>query len=316
MSTIRAVVVDPAAEGRLAIATVAAPIPAPGEALVRVAATSLNRGEVNRAQSAEAGTRIGWDVAGVIEVAASDGSGPREGARVVGFLPTAAWAEVVAVPTHALAVLPDAVTFAQAATLPIAALTALRAIEKGGLPLGRNVLITGASGGAGNFAVQLARAAGATVTGIVRQEAHAASVSAAGAHRVIVSDDGAAAADGGPYDLILDSVGGTLLGTLLGQLAKGGVAVNFGTSAGGEVTFDLRRFFPVGGATLYGLIIFEEVARRPAGPDLGLLAGLIADGRLVPAIEREAPWTAIGSVARDLLDRKFTGKAVLHFGGE
>lgn len=316
MGTIRAVVVDPQAAGRLVFATVAGPTPLANEALVRVAAISLNRGEVNRAMSAEAGARLGWDIAGTIERAAADGSGSQEGARVVGFLPTGGWAEVVAVPTHALAVLPDGVSFAQAATLPIAGLTALRAIEKGGLPLGRNVLITGASGGAGNFAVQLARASGATVTGIVRQGARAASVRAAGAQRVVVSDDGAAAAEYGPYDLILDSVGGKLLGTLLSQLAKGGTAVNFGTSAGRDVTFDLSRFFPVGGATLYGLIIFEEVARHPAGPDLARLAGLIADGRLVPAIEREAPWTEIASVARELLDRRFTGKAVLHVGAE
>ena len=168
MATIRAVVVDPGAPGRRAIGTVAAPTPAAGEAIVRVAATSLNRGEVNRAQSAEVGTRIGWDVAGVIERAAADGSGPREGARVVDFLPTAAWAEVVAVPTHALATLPEGVSFAQAATLPVAGLTALHAVEKGGGLLGRNVLITGASGGVGPVCVAPARIAADRPVSIAR----------------------------------------------------------------------------------------------------------------------------------------------------
>src|SRR5207247_11345890 len=86
-------------------------------------------------------------------------SGPRVGARVVGLLPEGAWAERVAVPTHALAALPDKVTFAQAATLPVAGLTALYALAKRGPLLGRRVLVTGATGGGGYFADQLARLA-------------------------------------------------------------------------------------------------------------------------------------------------------------
>ena len=152
----RAVVVDPEADGRLSVAEVEEPEPAPSEALVRVAAVSLNRGEVRRAAATEAGFRPGWDLAGTVERAASDGSGPREGARVVGFLASGAWAELAAVPTNALAELPEGVSF-EAATLPVAGLTALYALDKDGNLLGRDVLITGASGGAGQFALQLAR---------------------------------------------------------------------------------------------------------------------------------------------------------------
>ncbi len=314
MSQIKAVVVDPQAAGRLVIGTVAAPTPAKDEVLISVAAISLNRGEVNGAMNAAAGARPGWDIAGTIEQAAADGSGPQQGARVVGFLPTGAWAELVAVPTHAVATLPESVTFAQAATLPVAGLTALYALEQGGSLLGRTVLITGASGGAGNFAIQLARAGGARVIGVVRQAAHAESARAAGAHEVVVSDDGAATAQYGPYNLIIDSVGGKLLGTIMGQVAKGGTIVNFGTSAGSDVTFDLRRFFPVGGVNLYGFILFDEVTRHPAAQGLARLAALIADGRLTPHIDREAPWTEIATVARELLDRRYAGKAVLHVG--
>ena len=75
------------------------------------------------------------------------------GARVVGLLPSGAWAELVAVPTNSLAELPESVSFELAATLPVAGLTALYALETGGGLIGRSVLVTGASGGAGNFGI-------------------------------------------------------------------------------------------------------------------------------------------------------------------
>ncbi len=321
----RAVVVDPGVAGRLVVREVGDPEPTTQQAIVRVAAISLNRGEVNGAMNRPAGARPGWDLAGTIERAAADGSGPQEGTRVVGFVPTGnyerhptvpigGWAERVPVGTDALATLPAGVSFAQAATLPVAGMTALIAVEHGGALLGRTVLVGGASGGAGNFAVQLARLGGAHVTGIVRQEAHAEEVRQAGAHRVVVTSDGVAAAEHGPYDLIVDSVGGALLGNLLAQIAIGGTVVTFGSSAGAEVTFDVRPFFLGGGASLYGLILFHEVRRHPANVALARLAGLVADGRLTPQIAVEAPWEEIATVARDLLDRRFTGKAVLHIG--
>src|SRR6266849_4111059 len=142
MNANRAVVVDPEAPGRLVIRPVAEPVPDRSEAVVRVRAFSLNRGEVRRSGMAVAGWRPGWDLAGEVERAAADGSGPRVAARVVGLLPEGAWAERVTVPAHALAELPDKVTFSQAATLPVAGLTALHALEKRGLLLGRRVLVT------------------------------------------------------------------------------------------------------------------------------------------------------------------------------
>src|SRR5262245_15527349 len=165
MSDNHAVVVDPDAPGRLVLRPVAEPVPDRGEAVVHVRAISLNRGEIRRASMAPAGWRPGWDLAGEVERAAADGAGPRAGARVVGLLSEGAWAERVAVPVHALAELPDKVTLAQAATFPVAGLTALYALGKsGGSLVGRRVLVTGATGGVGDFAVQLARLAGAHVT--------------------------------------------------------------------------------------------------------------------------------------------------------
>ncbi|HZO88678.1 MAG TPA: hypothetical protein VFB38_10105 [Chthonomonadaceae bacterium] len=181
MNTNRAVVVDPTASGRLVICEVEPPAPGPSEAVVRVTAISLNRGEVGYSRHAEAGWRPGWDLAGVVEQAAADGSGPKAGARVVGILRGGAWAEYVAVPTNALAELPEAVTFAQAATLPVAGLTALHALMKGGLLLERPVLVTGATGGVGDFALQLGRLSGARAVAHIRHAEQEAEVKEAGA---------------------------------------------------------------------------------------------------------------------------------------
>ncbi|MFL5804323.1 MAG: zinc-binding dehydrogenase [Roseiflexaceae bacterium] len=313
MSIIRGIVVDPQAAGRLAVLPVELAAPAPSEALVRVAAISLNRGELRAVSQAAAGTRPGWDFAGIVGQAAADGSGPAAGTRVVGFLRAGAWAEVIAAPAHALAALPDTVSFAQAATLPIAGLSALYALERGGSLLARNVLITGATGGVGLFACQLARMAGARVVALVRRAEQAASVRDAGAHEVVVSADGAAAETYAPYDVIVDSVGGRVLGSLMGMLRFGGVCVALGASEHANVTFDVRRFFSAGGS-LYGFLIFNEVTRRPVAAGLARLAGLVAEGRLHTSIAVEAPWTEIASVAQQLLDRQFAGKAVLLLG--
>jgi NADPH:quinone reductase len=308
MSGNRAVLVYPEAPGRLVIRPVAEPVADRGEAIVRVRAISLNRGEVRRAGMAAPGWRPGWDLAGEIERAAADGSGPRIGARVVGLLPEGSWAERVAVPTHALAELPDKVTFTQAATFPVAGLTALYALAKGGLLLGRRVLVTGATGGVGDFAVQLARLAGAQVTASARRDEQAPALRQLGAHDVLVGDE---IPPSPKYDLIIDSVGGRTLGTALRALARAGVCVTLGVSASAEVTFDAREFFVAGRTRLYGFYLFTELGSEPASVGLGRLAELVAAGQLACHISVERPWSDIAQVAQDLMDRRFPGKAVL-----
>ncbi|MEH2207315.1 MAG: zinc-binding dehydrogenase [Nostoc sp.] len=312
MSKIRAVIVDPNVPGRLALHEVDAPIPPPNEALVRVAAISLNRGEVRRSTSADAGWRPGWDFAGTVETPAADGSSPPLGTRVVGLLRSGAWGELVSVTTNALAELPASVSFAQAATLPVAGLTAYHALLKGGSLLGRTVLITGASGGVGNFALQLARLSGAKVVGYIRQAGYESIVKEAGAQSVVIGEDLSPAREYGPYHLIVESVGGNTLSTALKLLAPDGVTVLFGTSGGSEVTFDASQFYATAGASLYALILFHELQRESASVGLKRLLNLIETGQLCPHIDVEASWTEIGDLAQQLLDRRFPGKAVLH----
>ncbi len=312
--SIRAVVVDPPSSDKLTLQPTELPAAAAGDVTIRVTAISLNRGEVNRAlNQSEAGARPGWDFVGIVDEAATDGSGPTVGTRVVGMLPTGAWAERIRAPSHAVAALPANVTDAQAATLPVAGLTALHALRQGGLLLGRKVLVDGATGGVGHLAVQLAAAAGAEVYGQVRRAEQKALIAEWCGDRIIVAPDLRAAASSSPYHLILDSVGGTALAAALTMLQANGTCVTFGVSEAPTTTFESGVFFRQGGVRLYGLILFHELRQvEPAGQGLAVLAREVSLGRLRPHIEIEAPWTDIASIARRLMAREFAGKAVLH----
>lgn len=309
--SVRAVVVDPTAPGRLAVRAVSPPEALSSQALVRVQATSLNPGESRRALRAEAGWRPGWDIAGVVERAAADGDGPAVGARVVGKVSGGGWCELVPVETADLAEIPDGVTTSQAACLPIAGLTSLRGLEQGGFLLERNVLITGASGSVGTFACQLARLAGARVTGLVRRPERSDVARGAGAHEVVVGDGAGAASGRGPFDLILESLGGDSLGAAMSMLARDGICVFFGTSASNEVTFDPREFYLRGGGKLYGLALSHEGRKRPLGSDLAMLCRLVGDGRLRVRIDVEDSWHNVGELVRQQVEREVVGKIVM-----
>jgi NADPH:quinone reductase len=314
---VEAIVIDPQSPARVGFRSVEPPVPLATEALVRVRAISLNRGEVVYRVQGAAGTRLGWDLAGVVERPADEGPGPERGARVVGLVRSGAWAEQVAVPVNALAELTPAVTFAQAAALPTAGLTALAAIAHGGSLVGRTVLVTGASGGLGLFTCRLASLAGARVIGQVRQPQSAPLARQAGADHVVTGDDIAATEPFGPYHLIVEQLGGPSLAEAITQLAPGGTCVSAGVStgpAGYQVTVDMARMRRAPGASLHILNLFHELEREPAALGLRRLARLSADGKLVPHIGAEADWREISQVAQALIDRRFSGKAVLHVG--
>jgi NADPH:quinone reductase-like Zn-dependent oxidoreductase len=307
MDTIRALVADPAAPGHLALREVPAPTPRASEAIVAVEAVSLNRGEVRALQQADDGWRPGWDLAGVIVRAADDDTGPPAGTRVVGLAAQGAWAEQVAVPTDVLARLPDAVDAATAATLPVAGLTALRAVELADTVDNRSVLVTGASGGVGRFAIQLAAQLGADVTALVSSLERGERLADLGAASVVV-----AVPEDATFDVVLESVGGDVLGHALHSIAPGGLLVSFGNSSGAPTTFDVTRFYRRGGARLYAFALRDELARSGSGAlDLARLAGTVADGHLDVGIAREAPWTEAPAVVDAFLRREFSGKVVL-----
>ena len=309
----RAVLVDPAAPGCLNISEASDPTPLSNQAVVDVKAISLNLGEVKRARRADLGTHLGWDVAGVVTETAADGSGPRVGTRIVGVVLSGGWAERVAIDTSWMAPIPENVSFADASTLPVAGLTALYALEQGGQLLGRRVLVTGASGGVGLFGVQLAKLSGATVTALVRRTENVELAANAGADVVVVGEDAKEAAQHGRYHCILESVGGQVLTDAMQQVARGGVLVNYGVSAGENVTLNAADFFRTGRVQYYGLYLFTEFGRRPGRDGLRVLAGLISSGQLkAPPFQAEGGLGDLGALAERLFNREISGKAVIH----
>ncbi|MFJ6751533.1 zinc-binding dehydrogenase [Streptomyces sp. NPDC091266] len=297
----RALVVDHSAAGRLALGTVPDPVPGPDEALVKIAAISLNYGELPKSDDAAEGTVPGWDAAGVVERAAANGRGPQPGDRVVTWGLNAGWAELRAVPVGELAVLPAAVTFADAAALPVAGLTALRALRTAGVRPGQRVAITGASGGVGRFAVQLAHLAGAEVYALVGSPARGAGLAALGADHVLTGAEGIDT----PVDVVLDNVGGSLLAELLGHIAPDGKVISIGATSGEPTPIQPYQL------VLNRLTLVGIQAGGDTGADLGHLVRLLAEGRLQPSVDRVDSWEQAGKTALALLDREIRGKAVL-----
>jgi NADPH:quinone reductase-like Zn-dependent oxidoreductase len=186
-------------------------------------------------------------------------------------------------------------------------MTALVALQIGGTPIGQRVLVTGANGGVGRFAIQLAALAQAHVTALVRDPAQAGTLRALGARDVVTALDG-------DFDTIVEGVGGDTLAQALQHVAADGTVVSF-ASTEAETTFPTRALFGrAPGSKLHGLLIFPEL-RRSADRGTRLLttlAGLVAEGKLECSIEREGSWRDAGEHVQALLDRAVGGKIVLH----
>jgi NADPH2:quinone reductase len=301
-----AVVNTPSAPEPVAIREVPEPEPRPNEALVAVHAFSLNRGELRLFQVRPEGWRPGQDIAGVVVRAAADGSGPAAGTRVVALCDWEGWAERAAVPSHRIAPIADNVTFGAAASLPVAGLTALRSLRHGAPLLGKRVLITGAAGGVGNLAVQLAVRSGARVTGVVGSQDRARVLD--GVAVEIVTNIKEAE---GRFGLILEAAGGISLKAAIERVDHRGVVVIFGNSSGEPTEINFRDFAEHQNARIQAFHYFTSEPEERFGPDLALLASLIADGVLVPRIVVHG-WRELARVGPQLRDRQIAGKAVFH----
>jgi NADPH2:quinone reductase len=265
---------------------VAPPAPAPNEALVAVRAFAVNRGELTLVRRRD-GWQPGQDVAGEVIQEAADGSGPAAGERVAGLAEWHGWAEQAAVPTHRLAAVPEGVDFVRAAALPMAGTTAANLVRGGGPLLGARVLITGASGGVGHIAVQLATLGGADVTAVRT----------------------AADAPEGPFDLILESAGGASLDAALARVAPGGTVLIFGNSSREPSTLDFTAMFGHEEATIHSY--FSARHEADAGRLLAMLLDLVAAARLHVEVGFEGSWDRLNEAMDGLSERRFAGKAVL-----
>ncbi|CAF1442931.1 unnamed protein product [Adineta steineri] len=297
-----------AQEGKFIIKEKPYPTPKYNEAIIKVNAVSLNRGEVRRDVNSKEEIFPGWDLSGEVIQAAEDGSGPKNNKRVVGFLSTGAWSQYVAVATNALAELPDDVSDEDASTLPVAGLTALLTLLKGEQLIGKRVLITGSTGGVGVFAIQLAKLSGAYVVALVRNEADVDFIKDFGADEVLVNS----VENAEPFDLILDSVGGDELNELVKITKPFGKIISFGNSFGKPVSaFDISRLYS-SSVTIYGFILFNELKHLPASEGLSKLVNLLHEKKLKTLIEKKDDWKNIQTTADNLIDRKYKGKAVLY----
>ncbi|WP_162830375.1 zinc-binding dehydrogenase [Amycolatopsis palatopharyngis] len=301
-------VVAVAGNGLTRLIEVDSPVPDDDEVLIDVSAISVNRGELHRLRGAQPGWRPGWDFAGTVAASrCHDRTSFIPGQRVFGIAGGGgAWAEQVVVPADHLAPLPADLDDEIATALPVAGLTAQRVLRLAGKLPGRHLLVTGAAGGVGRFAVQLAAEAGAEVTAVVRDEARAAGLTELGSHRV-VTDLRLLTRD---YDVVLESVGGASMESALDLVAREGLVVSFGNSARIPATLPVARFYPKQ-AVLRGYYLLDDIVTHPPARDLATLAHLAARGSLRVDIDMVLGIEALPQVLCALSDRLIAGKAVL-----
>lgn len=305
----------------LELREMAEPAVGPRDVLVRVRAAGVDRGAwhlmAGEPYAVRLGTGLraprqpirGGDLAGVVE---------RVGAQVTGFRPgdevfgsgSGTWAEYAAVRDDKIAPKPAGLTFIEAAAVPVSGVTALQALrDQARLQPGQRVLVIGASGGVGSFAVQMAKAFGAHVTGVC-SAGKVEAVRSLGADEVIDYAEHDVTDGTRRYDVVLDIGGDRPLRRLRRALTSGGTLVIVGGEGGGRWLGMSRQL----GAVLLSpfvrqrLRMFVSVVRAS---DLGALTELIDQGAVRPVVDRTFPLAEAPDAVRELVAGNVTGKAVV-----
>ena len=303
------------------LAEVDRPVPSDGQVLVRVRAASVNRADLDGLKPrpsfmrlfmglrAPRNPRVGIDVAGVVESVGAGVTRFRPGDEVFGDLfayGQGAFAEYVCAREGAFETMPAGITFEQAATLPHSAILALQGLRRRDgrtIKPGDRVLIVGASGNVGPFAVQIARSLGAEVTGVCSTD-KVDLVRSLGADHVIDYTR-----TGERYDWILDTDSHNSIFRIRRALRPGGVYVTLGGETGrifqGLV---LGPLISMRSDQSMGLMIWWKPFHRD---DVATLKELIAAGKLAPVIDRRYPLSGVVDALRHVDDGRARGKVVI-----
>ena len=301
------------------------PVPAiddidPDEVLVRVAAAGLDRGTLHLltgrpfAMRPVVGLRrprqpiLGRELAGTVVAVGSAVSRFAVGDEVFGIA-SGSMAQYTVANQSMLAPVPAALTLTEAAALPISAMTAMQSLDTANVGPGSAVLVIGASGGVGSYAVQMAAARGATVTGVCRA-AKADLVHSLGAEHVIAYDQPGLSYPTATYDAIIDTGGNTPLRTLRRALARRGTLAIVGGEDNGEILGMGRQFR----AVLLSLFVPQRltfIINRERGADLERLAQLADAGAIKPALGATYPLDRTADALRHLAAGQARGKTTI-----
>lgn len=290
-----------------------------GELIIEVKYSSLNYKDALSATGNKGVTRKyphtpGIDAAGVVADSTTKLFTVGDQVTVTGFdlgmNTSGGFARYISVPALWATKLPQGLSLKDSMSHGTAGLTAalciIRLMASGLTKESGEVLVTGASGGVGRFAIQLAKLGGAHVTAIARRTE---GLQELGADEVAVEID----LEGPTYEAIVDGVGGPVLGQAIQRVAPGGTIVSFASTVTEPVSYPSRELFArAPGARVYGFYVFAELAHTRSGSaDLRRLADLVADKRLDPQIDLTLPWSDAAQAIEALLDRRVNGKAVL-----
>jgi NADPH:quinone reductase-like Zn-dependent oxidoreductase len=268
--------------------------------LLRVAGYGLRRPKV---------AGLGSELAGVVEAVGAKVTGLAAGEAVFGTC-SASFAEYAATEPDKLARMPANVSFEQAAAVPVSGVTALQALrDRGRVKAGQHVLVIGASGGVGTFAVQIAKALGANVTGVSSTQ-KLDLVRSLGADHVIDYTHTDITSDGRRYDVVLDIGGNRPLSRLRRVLTSDGTLVIVGGEGGGRWTGGIHRQL---GAIALSLFVRQRLGTfiaKPNRTDLDALRALIEAGSVTPAVDRVVALDQVPDAIRDLAGGRVRGKII------
>jgi NADPH:quinone reductase-like Zn-dependent oxidoreductase len=301
------------------------PVPEVGddEVLLRVHAAGLDRGAWHILRGlpyllrvAGYGLRrpkasgLGSEVAGVVEAVGANVTGLQPGEAVFGTC-DASFAEYALARPERLARMPANLSFEQAAAVPVSALTALQALrDRGRVEAGQSVLVVGASGGVGTFAVQIAKAFGATVTGVCSTP-KVDLVRAIGADDVIDYTRADITDHDRRYDLVLDIGGNRPLSQLRRVLSRDGTLVIVGGEGGGRWTGGIHRQLRAIALSPFVRQRLGTFVTNENGTDLDALRALIESGAVTPVIDRVVALHQLPDAIHDLAGGRVQGKIVL-----